>query len=84
MSRSPKAIVLSGLLYPLGWLPDPLERPPRQYAGDGRFDDPLGEFRVLYAAEQRFACLVETLYRFRRPPHSFIQNLTQGRNVAGG
>lgn len=67
MSRSPKVIVSEGPLYRLGRLPDPLAWPPRQYAGDGRFDDPLGEFRVLYAAEQRLACLVETLYRFRRP-----------------
>lgn len=54
-------------LYRLGRLPDPLAWPPLQYAGDGRFDDPLGEFRVLYIAEQRLACLVETLYRYRRP-----------------
>lgn len=67
MSRSPKAIVPQGSLYRLGRLPDPLAWPPREYAGDGRFDDPLGEFGVLYAAEQRLACLVETLYRFRRP-----------------
>lgn len=65
---APRAVApLAGPLYRLGRLPDPLAWPPRQYAGDGRFDDPLGEFRVLYVAEQRLACFIETLYRFRRP-----------------
>jgi len=37
-------------LYRVGRLPDPLSWPPWEYAGSGRFDDPAGEFRVLYAA----------------------------------
>lgn len=57
----------AGTLYRLGRLPDPLAWPPFEYVGDARFDDPLGEFRILYVAEGRLACLVETLYRFRRP-----------------
>lgn len=54
-------------LYRLGRLPDPLAWPPWQYVGDGRFDDPLGEFRTLYVAEERLACFIETLAPFRLP-----------------
>jgi hypothetical protein len=46
-------------------LPDPLAWPPWEYAGSGRFDDPAGEFRVLYATVQRRAAFVEILARFR-------------------
>lgn len=67
MSVPRQALPPAGPLYRLGRLPDPLAWPPLQYVGDGRFDDPLGEFRALYAAEQRPACFIETLYRFRRP-----------------
>ena len=53
------------VLYRLGRLPNPLEWPPLARAGAGRFDDPLGRFRVLYAARQRTACFAETLASFR-------------------
>lgn len=33
--------------------------------GSGRFDDPAGEFRVLYATVQRRTAFLETLARFR-------------------
>jgi hypothetical protein len=33
--------------------------------GTGRFDDPAGEFRVLYATAQRRTAFLETLARFR-------------------
>jgi hypothetical protein len=33
--------------------------------GTGRFDDPAGEFRVLYATVQRRTAFLETLARFR-------------------
>jgi hypothetical protein len=52
-------------LYRIGWSPNPLEWPPRARRGAGRFDDPLRRFRTLYAAEERLACFVETLARFR-------------------
>jgi hypothetical protein len=52
-------------LYRIGRLPDPLAWPPHEYAGDGRFDDSAREFRTLYAAEQRRACFIEALARFR-------------------
>jgi hypothetical protein len=57
---------LPDVLYRIGRAPDPLAwPPPRKGAGTGRFDDPAGGFRVLYAAEQRIACFVETLAPFR-------------------
>lgn len=48
--------------------------PPPEFTGGERFDDPLGRFRVLYAAEQRLACFVETLAVFR-PPLALIEQL---------
>jgi hypothetical protein len=39
-----------------------------------RFDDPKGNYRVLYAATQRVSCIVETLARFR-PDLSLIAEL---------
>jgi hypothetical protein len=53
------------LLYRIARRPDPLAWPPREYAGSGRFDDPAGEFRVLYATVQRRTAFLETLARFR-------------------
>ena len=52
------------VLYRIGRLPDPLSWPPRDYTGGGRFDDPKGEFRVLYTGQRR-ACFLETLAPFR-------------------
>jgi hypothetical protein len=43
-----------------------LSWPPEELAGSGRFDDPAGEFRVLYAANQRRGAFIETLAPFRR------------------
>ncbi len=51
-------------LYRIGHLPDPLAWPPKAVGGAGRFDDPLGEFRVLYAGQRR-TCFLETLAPFR-------------------
>lgn len=52
-------------LYRIGRRPDPLAWPPWEYVGSGRFDDPVGEFRVLYATAQRRIALLESLARFR-------------------
>ena len=52
-------------IYRVGRLPDPLAWPPREVIGGGRFDDPQGEFRVLYASAQRRGAFVETLAGFR-------------------
>lgn len=55
----------AGVLNRIGRCPSPLAWLPWQAVGTGRFDDPRGEFRVLYAAEQRLACFVETLAPWR-------------------
>lgn len=52
-------------LYRIGRRPDPLAWPPWEYVGSGRFDDPVGEFRVLYATAQRRTAFLETLAQFR-------------------
>jgi hypothetical protein len=54
--------------------PDPWAWPPWPYADDdgtfgGRFDDPRGEYRVLYASSQREGAFAETLARYRRDLH---------------
>lgn len=53
------------VLYRIGRRPDPLAWSSWEYVGSGRFDDPAGEFRVLYATVQRRAAFLETLARFR-------------------
>ncbi len=57
-------------VYRLGRTPDPWAWPDwSRAAPDGtfgnRWDDPDGEFRVLYAASERVGAFVETLARFR-------------------
>lgn len=64
----------SGPLYRLARSPDPWAWPDWSYAGEdgtfgNRFDDPLSEFRVLYASSDRLTCFLETLARFRPDPH---------------
>src|SRR4051794_14682806 len=55
----------STVLYRIGRQPEPLAWPPWQFVGEGRFDDPANEFRVLYASEQRRGCFAEVLAVFR-------------------
>jgi hypothetical protein len=57
-------------IFRIGRRPDPWQPPDWSRAtSDGtfgnRFDDPKGDYRVLYAASQRISCFVETLARFR-------------------
>ena len=52
-------------LFRVGHAPDPLVWPDRRFIGGSRFDDPLDHFRVLYLAERRVGCFVESLARFR-------------------
>lgn len=64
-TKSPTASI-----FRLGRRPDPWEPPDWSRAQpDGtfgnRFDDPDGNYRVLYASSQRVSCFVETLARFR-------------------
>src|SRR5580698_5051711 len=68
-------------LFRLGRKPDLLSPPDWSRAQpDGtfanRFDDPQGNYRVLYAATQRVSCFVETLARFR-PDLSLIAELQE-------
>ena len=63
----------------MGYLPDPLVWPPLQYVGSGRFDDPMGRFRTLYAAEQRVGCFIESPARYRPNPRALVEL----RNVIG-
>lgn len=66
-SRPPDTARPPDLLYRVGRRPDPLVLPPWDVSGAERFDDPRRQFRVLYAAERRLACFIETLAHFR--PH---------------
>ncbi|MGQ9676107.1 MAG: RES family NAD+ phosphorylase [Chloroflexota bacterium] len=67
------------LLYRLGRQPDLLAWSPREYLGSGRFDDPRGEFRTLYAAEQRLACFAEILAKWRPS----LETLAYSRSLKG-
>jgi RES domain len=63
------------LLYRIGRWPDPCGLPPWDATGLQRFDDPQGRFRVLYAAQDRRACFVETLAAFRPPLEADLESL---------
>jgi hypothetical protein len=59
-----------GPLHRVGRVPDAWALAPWTYAGPdntfgNRYDDPQGEYRVLYAAGQRRGAFLETLARFR-------------------
>jgi hypothetical protein len=60
----------AGPLYRVGRVPDAWALAPWTYAGPdntfgNRYDDPLGEYRVLYTADARRGAFLETLARFR-------------------
>lgn len=57
-------------LWRLGYAPEPLEWPAWRYVGGGRFDDPQGQYRVLYVAERRRTCFAEVLATFRPSPQA--------------
>ena len=80
MSPVRQAPTPRGVLYRIAHLPDPLAWVPWELAGGGRFDDPQGQFRVLYAAAQRRGAFVETLARFRPA----IESLAQPWQLAAG
>jgi hypothetical protein len=63
-----------GPLHRVGRKPDAWALAPWTYAGPdntfgNRYDDPEGEYRVLYAAGQRRGAFLETLARFRADQH---------------
>jgi hypothetical protein len=74
------------LLYRIGRYPDPLAWPPWEAAETGRFggrfDDPHGQDRVLYAAQQRLGAFVETLAIFR-PSLALLARLGEPVDGAG-
>jgi len=64
------ASVDPGRVWRVGYRPDPWAWTPWQYAGEtgcfpGRWDDPRGWFRTIYAGRELLACLLEVLARFR-------------------
>src|SRR5262245_25101370 len=62
------------VLYRISRSVEVTEFPPWEYCGDGRFDDPEKDFRVLYAAEQPVGCFFETLDHYT-PPIDLLQFL---------
>ena len=73
MSSDIEAVSPIGPVHRLARRPDPWAWPDWAYAGnDGtfgnRYDDPRGEYRVLYASTERMGAFVETLARFRPDP----------------
>lgn len=71
----PSTAHVPDLLYRIGRWPNPCSLPPWTAAGLQRFDDPGGRFRVLYAAEDRRACFIETLAAFRPPLEADVDTL---------
>jgi hypothetical protein len=70
-----------GPLHRVGRVPDAWALAPWTYAGPdntfgNRYDDPEGEYRVLYAAGQRRGAFLETLARFR-PDLQLIAELAE-------
>lgn len=68
------AVIDPGPVFRVGHRPDPWAWTPWGYAGDdgrfqGRFDDPRGGFRTIYAGATLLACLLEVLAVFRPDPH---------------
>ena len=68
------AVIDPGPVFRVGYRPDPWAWTPWGYAGDdgrfqGRFDDPAGGFRTIYAGATLLACLLEVLAVFRADPH---------------
>jgi hypothetical protein len=73
MSCDIEAVTPAGPVHRLARRPDVWAWPDWAYAGnDGsfgnRYDDPRGEYRVLYASRERVGAFVETLARFRPDP----------------
>lgn len=62
-----------GTLYRIGRAPDAWAWPDWAFAGEdgtfgNRYDDPEGDYRVLYASSQRVGAFVEVLARYRTDP----------------
>ena len=62
-----------GRVWRVGYRPDPWAWTPWQYVGStglfvGRWDDPRGSFRTVYAGRSMVVCLLEVLAPFRPDP----------------
>lgn len=73
MSCDIDGVTADGVLHRIGRDPDPWAWPDWSRAhADGtfgsRYDDPTGEYRVLYASPSRFGAYLEVLARFRADP----------------
>jgi hypothetical protein len=71
-----------GLLYRVGRAPDPWAWPPRAYAGEdgtfgNRFDDPAGEYRLLYASSHYGLDDLDMGEPRRRSPPAFTQEISR-------
>jgi hypothetical protein len=63
-----------GRVWRIGYAPEPWRWTPWQYTGsngifNGRWDDPRGSFRTVYAGGTLLACLLEVLAPFRTDPY---------------
>lgn len=63
-----------GRVWRIGYAPEPWRWTPWQYTGsngifNGRWDDPRGSFRTVYAGSTLLACLLEVLAPFRTDPY---------------
>lgn len=56
-------------IYRLGYGSDAWEWPPHEFVGNGRWDDPDGRYRVLYASSERLGPFVETMGDFETDPY---------------
>jgi hypothetical protein len=86
MSCDIEPVLPEGPEYRLARGPDPWAWVDWVYAGPdgsfgGRFDDPHGEYRVLYAASTRLGAFMETLAAFRTHP-AVRQSLPDGDAAA--
>lgn len=76
------------IVYRIARRPDPWSFVDWRYARDdstfgGRFDDPLGEYRVLYMSSERIGAFKETLNRFRPDPDIAEQTLAASEEDGG-
>jgi len=88
MSCDIEAVTAGGPVHRLARRPDAWAWPDWAYAGnDGtfgnRYDDPRGEFRVLYASTERVGAFLETLARFRPDP-ALVAALGEIEDGGGG
>jgi len=75
-TKSPTAPLFRLARKPDPWAPPDWSRAQPDGTFGNRFDDPRGNYRVLYASTQRISCFVETLARFR-PDLSLLAELQE-------